>query len=137
MHVCACVLVRVCEGICRCVCVCVHIYIYIYMCVCACVHVCVCVCVRDHFLCTRGRADTGSIIPTLKQIEAQLPVDDQVGMVAAATAWVVSPAIIWWSTKTRGFYGSGVVIAMVVVLVVVAAPVALVAARRALIRQRL
>ncbi|MEM8709144.1 MAG: hypothetical protein AAGE98_21975, partial [Actinomycetota bacterium] len=45
--------------------------------------------------------------------------DQQVGMVAAATAWVVSPAIIWWSTKTRGFYGSGVVIAMVVVLVVV------------------
>ncbi|MEO0491905.1 MAG: glycosyltransferase family 39 protein [Actinomycetota bacterium] len=45
--------------------------------------------------------------------------DDQVGLVAAATAWVASPAIIWWSTKTRGFYGSGVVVAMAVVLFVV------------------
>lgn len=45
--------------------------------------------------------------------------DDRVGLVAAATAWITSPAIIWLSTKTRGFYGSGIVVAMAIVLFVV------------------
>ena len=37
---------------------------------------------------------------------------------AAATAWVLSPAVIWWSTKTRGFYASGVVVATAIVYLV-------------------
>ena len=45
--------------------------------------------------------------------------DDRVGLVAAATTWITSPAIIWLSTKTRGFYGSGIVVAMAIVLFVV------------------
>ena len=41
------------------------------------------------------------------------------GAVAGVTAWVVSSAVVWWSTKTRGFYASGAAVSMAVVWLVV------------------
>lgn len=45
--------------------------------------------------------------------------DDQTGIVAACLLWVASPAVVWWSTKTRGFYGAGIVLALAATLIVV------------------
>lgn len=45
--------------------------------------------------------------------------DERAGLVAAALSWVFSPAVVWWSTKTRGFYGAALVISLLVVLFVV------------------
>lgn len=43
----------------------------------------------------------------------------RVGAVAGTLAWVLSPAVVWFSTKSRGFYGSSLVLAVAVALLVV------------------
>lgn len=45
--------------------------------------------------------------------------DERAGLVAAAVFWVFSPAVVWWSTKTRGFYGASLVLSLLTILLVV------------------
>lgn len=45
--------------------------------------------------------------------------DERAGLVAAALTWVFSPAVVWWSTKTRGFYGTGIVVTLLTLLLIV------------------
>ena len=45
--------------------------------------------------------------------------DERAGLVAAAVFWVFSPAVVWWSTKTRGFYGAALVLSLLTILLVV------------------
>lgn len=61
-----------------------------------------------------GLAATGALL--LWRIGRRLQPSSSLGVIAALVYWCGSPVFIWWSTKLRGFYGTTLVLALLIVL---------------------
>ena len=47
-------------------------------------------------------------------------VGEPAARIGAALFWIWPPFLVWWSTKARGFYGSGLVLGLAALLLVCA-----------------